>query len=171
MQVRNAIQALQEMVTPSSCNTSVINYSAQSNPNIAQFHHSPSGNELLARSNSHPPEMFCWEGPPSPPFEPIRTYIDSETQTESLVTIIRRYIIENPKQVLEILGFEPNKIINLVEIKKSRSIPDYTSRLKNIYGVSNLGDNVINHADMCLVDLQSNVNDARCDNVPYLWNK
>ncbi|XP_050503214.1 potassium voltage-gated channel subfamily H member 8-like [Diabrotica virgifera virgifera] len=172
MEVRNAIQALQEMATPSSCSASVINYSAQSNPNIAHLHHSPSGipgNGMLARSNSHPPEMFCWEGPPSPPFPPMRTYIDSQTQTESTVTLMRQYILENPKRVLEIMGLDPEKIMNSVEIKKSRSIPDYTSRLRNFADFSGISENVNSHPDTCLVEVETDV--VRGENCSFSWNK
>ncbi|CAG9831142.1 unnamed protein product [Diabrotica balteata] len=169
MEVRNAIQALQEMATPSSCSASVINYSAQSNPNIAHLHHSPSGNGILARSNSHPPEMFCWEGPPSPPFAPIRTYIDSQTQTESTVTLMRQYILENPKRVLEMMGLDPEKIMNSVEIKKSRSIPDYTNRLRNFSDFSGISENLNSPPDTCLVEVETDV--VRGENCSFSWNK
>ncbi|XP_072381885.1 voltage-gated delayed rectifier potassium channel KCNH8 isoform X1 [Diabrotica undecimpunctata] len=169
MEVRNAIQALQEMATPSSCSASVINYSAQSNPNIAHLHHSPSGNGILARSNSHPPEMFCWEGPPSPPFPPIRTYIDSQTQTESTVTLMRQYILENPKRVLEMMGLDPEKIMNSVEIKKSRSIPDYTNRLRNFADFSGISENLNSPPDTCLVEVETDV--VRGENCSFSWNK
>lgn len=51
-QVRNAIQALQEMTTgPAGW------HAAHSNPNL-QWNQPPN---QLARSCSHPPDVFCWD--------------------------------------------------------------------------------------------------------------
>lgn len=78
-QVRNAIQALQEMTSPSSGPGS----GAHSNPNITRI---PCSNAVLARSTSHPPEIFCWDEPPSPRvYKCLTSLVDQETQTETQV--------------------------------------------------------------------------------------
>ncbi|XP_049823691.1 potassium voltage-gated channel subfamily H member 8 isoform X2 [Aethina tumida] len=121
MEVRNAIQALQEMATPPSMSST--NYSAHSNPNLAHLHHSG----ILARSSSHPPEMFCWDDNSTPPFHALSnvTYEDKETQTvNNYIDIIRQYVIRNPREALRWLGLDPDVIMEKATIKKSFSIPN-----------------------------------------------
>ncbi|KAG5895875.1 hypothetical protein JTB14_012258 [Gonioctena quinquepunctata] len=166
MEVRNAIQALQEMATPSSYSGSITNYAA-SNPNIAHLHHSSSGNGILARSSSHPPDMFYFDEPLCPSFPTLTTYTDSETQTESSSAAVRQYILENPKSVLKILGLNPEKILNAVNIRKSHSIPDYTNQLRPTAEFSTF---VNSRADACLVDLgNEDCDDSKGDDRPFLW--
>lgn len=86
LQVRNAIQALQEMTSPSSGPGS--GFSAHSNPNIARIPCTNTSNGILARSTSHPPEIFCWDEPPSPGvYKCLTSLVDQETQTETQVNI------------------------------------------------------------------------------------
>ncbi|KAJ8971823.1 hypothetical protein NQ317_002940 [Molorchus minor] len=162
LEVRNAIQALQEMTTPTSM-VGTVNYSAHSNPNIAHLHHSSSDKGMLARSNSHPPEMFCWEAPPSPSsyLPPIATFIDTETQTDS-TDAIRQYVLQNPKTILEMLGLDAEKVLNRVSLKKSYSIPDYTGRGRGYQGVD------------CYVDVDADEveenEETKREDCPFLWN-
>lgn len=151
------------MATPSSGHGSV-HYSAHSNPNITDVHHS-SG--ILARSNSHPPEMFCWEGaPPSPRAILPATLMDKETQTDG-EEFLRHFVQENPKIILEILGLDSEKVLNRVNLKKSHSNPDYTSHNDR-------------YNDKCIINL-NNKNDCNIvvdeesegehENTPFLWNQ
>ncbi|XP_074028422.1 eag-like K[+] channel isoform X1 [Leptinotarsa decemlineata] len=169
LEVRNAIQALQEMATPSPCSGSVTNYTVHSNPNIAHLRHSTSRNGILARSSSHPPEMFCFEEPHPSNFPSLTKYMNSETQTESSNVLIRQFILENPRNVLEILGLDPEKILGTVDIRKSLSEPNYDFHLTNSLNFSSFVDG---RADMCLIDM----NKDECDNsreeeYSFLWNR
>lgn len=107
--MRNAIHALQEMTTPSSIVGSG-HCAAHSNPNITRIPHSSSGTGMIARSTSHPPEMFCWEEPTTP--HHIISYVDREIQTD--FDIIQNIVIENPRRVLEILGLDPDIIFSIL---------------------------------------------------------
>lgn len=163
LQVRNAIQALQEMTTPSSCTCSIANYSAHSNPNITAELQHPRG-VLLVRSSSQPPELFNWDAPPSPAFHALKTYADCETQTD-WTDAMHEYILENPKNVLEILGLDPEKILNGVNVRKSHSIPDYIRQCNRDY-VSDLSNNRV---DMCTVDVYNeDSEDCKGEHCPFL---
>nr|CAH7716343.1 unnamed protein product [Callosobruchus chinensis] len=149
---------------PSSCGQ----FSARSNPNIM----APLPGGTLARSTSHPPEMFCWDAAAaaaplitshSPPLYPLRHCVDSETQTDS-AGAIRQYVLDNPKVVLEILGLDPEKTLNSIQLKKSHSIPDYSNRCRNYF--SNMMTTHHQQADSCLVDLEEKGEDC-----PFLWNQ
>ncbi|RZC37990.1 potassium voltage-gated channel subfamily H member 8, partial [Asbolus verrucosus] len=163
--VRNAIQALQEMTTPSSCGGSV-HYSVHSNPNL---HHSGSGNGILARSTSHPPEMFYWEESNSPPltFRPFPTYVDRDTQTDN--ELLRRYVTQNPRQILEMLGLDPDKILNKANMRKSHSIPDdkgqvhLSVRNQNCFNCSHLND--------IAVDIDEETDEGKGEECPFLWDQ
>ncbi|XP_030761068.1 potassium voltage-gated channel subfamily H member 8 [Sitophilus oryzae] len=155
IEVRNAIQALQEMATPSSGHGSV-HYSAHSNPNIADFRHSSS---MLARSNSHPPEMFCWDGPPPSPRPIISiTVADKETQTEN-EEILRKFVLENPKVILEILGLDSEKVLNKVNLKKSHSNPDYTCKT----------DSCVAKQDCSIIVDEDS--ESEQESTPFLWSQ
>ncbi|XP_071050671.1 voltage-gated delayed rectifier potassium channel KCNH8 isoform X2 [Onthophagus taurus] len=125
LEVRNAIQALQEMTTPT---TSGPTYAAHSNPNINRLHGN-SQDVILARSNSHPPEMW-WEEPLSPPRLQLfnRHFISVETQTD-FDDQFRDYVLQDPIGVLRILGLDPEILSkNNMSMKKSRSTPDASER-------------------------------------------
>ncbi|XP_050305107.1 potassium voltage-gated channel subfamily H member 8 isoform X2 [Anthonomus grandis grandis] len=165
VEVRNAIQALQEMATPSSGHGPSTNYSAHSNPNITDLHHSSS---ILARSNSHPPEIFGWEGvPPSPkPFLPPPPVLkDQETQTNG-EEILRTFVKENPKFILEILGLDSEKVLNRVNLKKSHSNPDYTCKNERYNEKCIL--NSAKHECNIVVDEEES--EGEQENTPFLWN-
>ncbi|XP_017771321.1 PREDICTED: potassium voltage-gated channel subfamily H member 8 [Nicrophorus vespilloides] len=125
VEVRNAIQALQEMTTPTNGS---LQFSVHSNPNIARLphqHHSQS--TILARSSSHPPEMFYWEEPPSPNghIPSIASISHKETQTDP-TEYIHNYITQNSRKVLELLGLDPDVVAGTFfksKIKKSQSTP------------------------------------------------
>lgn len=64
-------------------------YSAHSNPNITRIPCTNGSNAVLARSTSHPPEIFCWDQPPplssSGVYKCLTSLVDQETQTETNV--------------------------------------------------------------------------------------
>ncbi|CAG5012581.1 unnamed protein product [Parnassius apollo] len=95
MEVRNAIQALQEMTGPSGW------HAAHSNPNL-QWNAPPN---QLARSCSHPPDVFCWEQ--ERPVTPERLKIHRCTQTEPFLHSVTQYIMEHPATVMLLLGIDP----------------------------------------------------------------
>ncbi|CAH1375325.1 potassium voltage-gated channel subfamily H member 8 isoform X2 [Tenebrio molitor] len=162
MEVRNAIQALQEMTTPSSCGGSV-HYSVHSNPNL---HHTGSGNGILARSTSHPPEMFYWEESSSPPplaFRPFPTFADKDTQTDD--ELIRRYVTRNPRKVLEMLGLDAEKILSKAKIRKSFSIPDDSAQL-NVQSRNCFNSQLEDVA----VDIDDETDDGKGEDCPFLWD-
>ncbi|VVC94381.1 unnamed protein product, partial [Leptidea sinapis] len=78
IEVRHAIQALQEMTGP-------VWHAAHSNPNL-QWNTPPN---QLARSCSHPPDVFCWD------------------QTEPFLNCVTQYIVEHPATVMLLLGLDP----------------------------------------------------------------
>ncbi|XP_060527733.1 potassium voltage-gated channel subfamily H member 8 isoform X2 [Cylas formicarius] len=164
LEVRNAIQALQEMATPTSTHGSV-QYSAHSNPNIADFRHSSS---TLARSNSHPPEIFCWEGPPIPSqnYAPI-TLVDKETQTED--EELKSFVQNNAKTVLEMLGLDPRKILNKNNLKKSFSSPDSMSKSE----ISESFVCNINSGYDCNISMDDETDNEQesTEECPFLWTR
>uniref|UniRef100_A0A1B6DT39 Potassium voltage-gated channel subfamily H member 8 n=1 Tax=Clastoptera arizonana TaxID=38151 RepID=A0A1B6DT39_9HEMI len=98
-EVRNAIQALQELAT-TSCTVARYPYPlpAHSNPNLP--HSNPHlTNEGLLRSSSHPPEMFCWDTKGE-----SEKLIDSQTQTDFPFDFIKKFVIENSEIVHQWLG-------------------------------------------------------------------
>ncbi|XP_041976915.1 potassium voltage-gated channel subfamily H member 8 isoform X6 [Aricia agestis] len=95
MEVRHAIQALQEMTGP-------VWHAAHSNPNL-QWNAPPN---QLARSCSHPPDVFCWDQQERP-ISPERPKISRYTQTESFLQCVTQYIMEHPATVMLLLGLEP----------------------------------------------------------------
>lgn len=96
------------MTTPSSGAGSG-HCATHSNPNITRLPHSCSGNGMIARSTSHPPEMFCWNEPVTQ--HHLISYVDREIQTDT--DIMNNFIIENPRSVLEILGLDPDVIFTM----------------------------------------------------------
>ncbi|XP_025832214.1 potassium voltage-gated channel subfamily H member 8-like [Agrilus planipennis] len=127
IEVRNAIQALQEMTTPSSVGS--MQFPARSNPNINQFPiASKEEGGFLARSTSQPPEMFYWEEDGvKTRLLPITSFKDESTQT-NCEELISQYILQNPRRVLSILGLDPDKVSSdfykATTIGKSRTFPD-----------------------------------------------
>lgn len=99
--------------------------STHSNPNINRIHSNPSNNPVLARSSSHPPEMFYWDEPLSPPLIIVPQFCENSTQTD-FNDLFRQYVLQNPCVVLEILGINPD-VLGLTKYKqkllKSRSTP------------------------------------------------
>lgn len=108
LQVQNAIQALQELATTS---TNVVSHRypyplpAHSNPNLPRVNNSG----MLPRSSSHPPEMFCWESQEVT----YANYVDTGTQTDNPIEMIKVFVKENPRTVLTWLGLDPDQILNL----------------------------------------------------------
>ncbi|XP_059054216.1 potassium voltage-gated channel subfamily H member 8-like isoform X3 [Achroia grisella] len=96
MEVRNAIQALQEMTGPAGW------HAAHSNPNL-QWNAPPN---QLARSCSHPPDVFCWDQQERP-LTPERPKTNRSTQTEPFLHCVTQYIIEHPATVMLLLGLDP----------------------------------------------------------------
>ncbi|KOB78111.1 Potassium voltage-gated channel subfamily H member 8 [Operophtera brumata] len=96
-EVRNAIQALQEMTGPPGW------HSAHSNPNL-QWNTPHS--QQLARSCSHPPDVFCWDQQERP-VTPERPKVHRCTQTEPFLHSVTQYILEHPATVMLLLGIDP----------------------------------------------------------------
>ncbi|XP_049867041.1 potassium voltage-gated channel subfamily H member 8-like isoform X9 [Pectinophora gossypiella] len=93
--VRHAIQALQEMTAaPTGW------HAAHSNPNL-QWNAPPN---QLARSCSHPPDVFCWDQQERP-LTP--TKMNRSTQTEPFLHLVTQYIMEHPATVMLLLGLDP----------------------------------------------------------------
>ncbi|XP_048479359.1 potassium voltage-gated channel subfamily H member 8 isoform X5 [Plutella xylostella] len=99
IEVRNAIQALQEMATgPAAAGW----HAAHSNPDL-QWGSPPN---QLARSCSHPPDVFCWDQQERP-LSPEKPKIHRSTQTEPFLHLVTQYIMEHPGTVLLLLGLDP----------------------------------------------------------------
>lgn len=154
------------MATPSSGPGS-IHYSAHSNPNLAHNLHY-SNNGLLARSNSHPPEMFYWDGSNSPPpFQAITMYSNKETQTTSTdsngdIDRIREFVLKHPEEVLDILGLDVDKVLcKYQRVRKSCSVPDE----KGHFNLS-LSEN-LPVSDDFTTTIVVDQDDEEC---PFLWN-
>ncbi|CAH0554611.1 unnamed protein product [Brassicogethes aeneus] len=153
MEVRNAIQALQEMATP----TSSAHYNTLSNPNIAHIHHHHMSNGILARSTSHPPEMFCWDENPTPPYHALPVpNTEKSTQTlEDHLDVIYQFVTKNPKETLDMLGLDANKILGKPVFRKSYSIP-------NDRTVSNTSS-----TEDVTIDVDGDIEEAN-ENAPFL---
>ncbi|CAG4909188.1 unnamed protein product [Colias eurytheme] len=95
MEVRNAIHALQEMTGP-------VWHAAHSNPNL-QWNTPPN---QLARSCSHPPDVFCWDQQERP-ITPERPKVNRCTQTDPFLNCVTQYIMEHPATVMLLLGLDP----------------------------------------------------------------
>ncbi|KAB0794660.1 hypothetical protein PPYR_11499 [Photinus pyralis] len=168
-EVRNAIQALQEMTTPTSETFKC--YPAHSNPNITRFpHNETNSNGTLARSSSHPPEMFCWEDPiirRSPHHQDIASFFDATTQTDT-DTLLYQYITDNPYKVLVMLGLDPDKVgyalLCKTNIKKSHTFPN--DMFKKVWNEST-GDKSTK-ADDKSVGVINNVKIQKT--CPFFWN-
>lgn len=108
MQVQNAIQALQELETTSNnvvSNRYPYPLPAHSNPNLPRVHNSG----MLPRSSSHPPEMFCWE---SEEVSHHSHLVDTETQTDNPIEMIKVFVRENPRTVIIWLGLDPDFVLH-----------------------------------------------------------
>lgn len=94
-------------------------HAAHSNPNL-QWTHGVTGtaNAPLARSSSHPPEMFCWVDEQTGVQE-TRPRSNRSTQTENdemyLIPAVTQYIAENPTTVMLLLGLDPSDFTTLHE--------------------------------------------------------
>ncbi|XP_050672374.1 potassium voltage-gated channel subfamily H member 8 [Leptidea sinapis] len=95
IEVRHAIQALQEMTGP-------VWHAAHSNPNL-QWNTPPN---QLARSCSHPPDVFCWDQQERST-TPERPKVNRCTQTEPFLNCVTQYIVEHPATVMLLLGLDP----------------------------------------------------------------
>lgn len=91
-------------------------HAAHSNPNLQW---TPGGGAVtssgttLARSSSHPPEMFCWEDERLGHQESRCVKANKSTQTEIddiyLLPVVTQYIAENPATVMLLLGLDPSE--------------------------------------------------------------
>lgn len=97
-QVRNAINALQELATTTNTvatsNRFPFPLPAHSNPNIPRVRGNE-GDSPLPRSSSHPPEMFCWEDDTD-----RGRLVSAETQTDVPMDYIQQFVLENRQLVL-----------------------------------------------------------------------
>ncbi|XP_065155223.1 potassium voltage-gated channel subfamily H member 8-like isoform X3 [Atheta coriaria] len=131
--VRNAIQALQEMAAPG---VSQSQYSVHSIPNIPRVGYNTG---TLARSTSQPPEVFYWEDPNSGTHHSHMPCLiptcHQETQTDqAAVDAMQEYVLKNSRKVLLMLGLDPDRVAEILYLKssnmrKSYSIPDSSRRI------------------------------------------
>lgn len=116
LEVRNAIQALQEMSTPSSTShLASQRFPTHSNPNIQREFQTSSSSSykkipVLERSSSQPPDMFCWEDEDDRSnndnhMSCLTTLIDVQTQTDDY--IFQQFVRQNSKLVCQMLGAGP----------------------------------------------------------------
>ncbi|KAF5307673.1 hypothetical protein FQR65_LT06728 [Abscondita terminalis] len=165
-EVRNAIQALQEMTTPTADNFKC--YPAHSNPNIARYpHNNENNNGILARSSSHPPEMFCWEDPilNNTPQRCITSSVDETTQTDT-DTLFYRYITENPRKVLIMLGLDPDMVSYALcknNIKKSHTFPNEI--YKKVVNDNKSDKSKADDRNVGVIEIGKNSNTC-----PFFWN-
>ncbi|KAG8298896.1 Potassium voltage-gated channel sub H member 4 [Homalodisca vitripennis] len=98
-EVRNAINALQELATTSNTvanNRFPFPLPAHSNPNLPHVR----GSDIpLPRSSSHPPDMFCWEDEGDAGAD--RSVTDAHTQTDLPLEYFRQFVIDNRRTVLQ----------------------------------------------------------------------
>lgn len=79
----------------------------RSNPNLPHIQ----GMGMLPRSSSHPPDMFCWDEPVSR--HSLTPHADKQSQTDDPIDMLTQFVIKNPRQVLLILGLDPDKILGV----------------------------------------------------------
>ncbi|XP_044271145.1 potassium voltage-gated channel subfamily H member 8 isoform X2 [Tribolium madens] len=159
-EVRNAIQTLQEM-TISSLYSGSVNYSAHSNPNL---HHSGSGIGSLARSTSHPPEIFYWEESSSPPltFRSFSVCIDKETQTDD--ELLQKFVKQNELKFLRMLGLDYQGLGKSL-IRKSYSVPDNRGQMQlNIQNNSCV-------SPLRAVAVTEDNDEEKDESCPFLWDQ
>ncbi|CAF4773963.1 unnamed protein product [Pieris macdunnoughi] len=125
MEVRNAIQALQEMTGP-------VWHAAHSNPNL-QWNAPPN---QLARSCSHPPDVFCWDQQERPS-TPERPKINRCTQTDPFLNCVTQYIIEHPATVMLLLGLDP--MANLTPVM-TPPVPYYDTQGRRPSGLEQIAE-------------------------------
>lgn len=116
IEVRNAIQALQEMSTPSKSNPNLTQrYPTHSNPNIqenGQWCGAKKKAPMLERSSSQPPDMFCWDDDDNDGdvecndnqivSNKIKTICDQQTQTDEQLLI--QFVGQNQTLLRQILS-------------------------------------------------------------------
>ncbi|XP_022117084.1 potassium voltage-gated channel subfamily H member 8 isoform X4 [Pieris rapae] len=125
MEVRTAIQALQEMTGP-------VWHAAHSNPNL-QWNAPPN---QLARSCSHPPDVFCWDQQERPS-TPERPKINRCTQTDPFLNCVTQYIMEHPATVMLLLGLDP--MANLTPVM-TPPVPYYDSHGRRPSGLEQIAE-------------------------------
>jgi hypothetical protein len=113
IQVRNAVQALQELATSGTAIGTRYPYPlpAHSNPNLPDNSLKHCNMVMLTRSSSHPPEIFCSDNSEYVIDSSVNIKIDKETQTDELVDLFEQFVLQNPHRVLLILGFDPDSIL------------------------------------------------------------
>ncbi|XP_068629563.1 potassium voltage-gated channel subfamily H member 8-like isoform X4 [Battus philenor] len=124
MEVRNAIQALQEMTGPAGW------HAAHSNPNLQW--NAPINQ--LARSCSHPPDVFCWDQQERP-ITPEKPKINRSTQTDPFLHSVTQYIMEHPATVMLLLGIDP--MANLAPVMPA-SVEFYDTRSRRPSGLEQI---------------------------------
>lgn len=128
----------------------------------------------MARSSSHPPEMFCWDEPLSPrTIHCITAVADEETQTE--IDLIHQYITQNPRKTLQMLGLDPDAVASSffkTNIKKSHTLPDEKSKFHLCNNNPSSFDNNNSQKDEPLdasVESEHESN-TKIKNCPFFWD-
>ena len=113
IQVRNAVQALQELATSSTAMGTRYPYPlpAHSNPNLPDSSLKHYNIVMLTRSSSHPPEIFCSDNSEYIIGSSVNIRIDKGTQTDEPTDLFEQFVLQNPRRVLLILGLDPDSIL------------------------------------------------------------
>lgn len=129
--MRNAIQALQEMTYSTLASQVDLGGGrlppARSIPNLPNDASSSmviTNNAYhLARSSSHPPEMWGRDVMEGEPHDRDSAHVAMSTQTESKIDIqqIESFILANPRLVLNLLGIQPAYHIDPVELMQHQA--------------------------------------------------
>lgn len=113
IQVRNAVQALQEFATSGTAMGTRYPYPlpAHSNPNLPDNSLRHCNIVMLTRSSSHPPAIFCSDNSEYIISSSANIRIDKETQTDEPTDLFEQFVLQNPRRVLLILGLDPDSIL------------------------------------------------------------
>ena len=149
IQVRNAVQALQELATSSSVMGTRFPYPlpAHSNPNLPDSSLKHCNMVMLPRSSSHPPEMFCSDNSEYVIGSSVTIRIDKETQTDEPTDLFEQFVLQNPHRVLLILGLDPDSILGGRRVSPPSSAgitvptPDMTVPANNVVNTRNCPSN------------------------------
>jgi len=149
IQVRNAVQVLQELATSGTAMGTRYPYPlpAHSNPNLPDSSLKHCNMVMLPRSSSHPPEMFYTDNSECIIGSSVNIRIDKETQTDEPIDLFEQFVLQNPHRVLLILGLDPDSILGGRRVSPPSSacnmvqVSDMTVPANNVVNTSNYPSN------------------------------
>ena len=141
-QVRNAVQALQELATSTTAMGTRYPYPlpAHSNPNLPDSSVKHCNMVMLQRSSSHPPEIFCSDNSEYIMGGSVIIRMDKETQTDEPVDLLEHFVLQNPHRVLLILGLDPDSILGSRRV----SSPSSAGNTVQALDMTVPADNIVN---------------------------